>query len=274
MRTGIALGAALALVLPAAAAGAPMSVLYDLDSAVYEVVRPADGSPGLGPARGAHRQEPSSSHLFHGPRDAPYRVDKVDGRALAGMSAQRMAATLRAAIDGGCWHGGDFGCRSHLVFVDEITRLYHDGLPNPAARARPRPGPNSVARRLTRAMQILDVPSPHGGTYAGRVHFYVAPNMLSTMTAGRGTNYDLGRDGRPHFPTWRAVMPAFAKAGGVWLEMYHQNREPFTAREWRHGPKRFLRVFGRSGGRTDRVHSCSRGRRGARPDGCRRAATP
>jgi len=103
-------------------------------------------------------------------------------------------------------------------------------------------------------MQILDVPSPHGGTYAGRVHFYVAPNMLSTMTAGRGTDYDLGRDGRPHFPTWRAVMPAFAKAGGVWLEMYHQNREPFTARESRYGPKRFLRVFGRSGGRTDRVH--------------------
>ncbi len=252
---GIAVGAALALLAPAAAEAGPMSVLYDLDSAVHQLVRPADGSRGLGPSRGTYRQEPSSNHLFQGPSDAQHRVHKLDGRALTGMSSQRMAATLRRAVGSGCFRGGaDFGCRSHIVFVDEITRHYNDGLPNSVARPRPGPRPGSPGGRLSRAMRILDVPSPFGGTYASRVHFYVSPNMLATMAAGRGPNYDLGRDGRPHFPAWRAVMPALARAGGVWLEMYHQASGPFTAREWRFGPRRFLSVFRRSGGRADRVH--------------------
>lgn len=235
-----------------------MSVLYDLDPAVREVVRGSGGSPGLTHRRGAFRQEGSARHLFAGGRDARHRVGKLSGRELAGMSSHQMAAAMRRAIDGSCViRGRDYGCRSHLVFIDEINRLYHDGERNPAARLRAKIRPADPGAKLSYAMKLLDVPSPHGGTYAERVHFYVAPNMVSGMAKGRGPLRDLGRDGRPHFPTWRAVLPGLARGGGVWLEMYHfrgGSRTPFTAREWRVGPRAFDGLFRRAGGSTDRVH--------------------
>src|SRR5690348_12385994 len=86
LRTAAALGSALALgLLAVPAASAATSIIYDLDSAASAIVNPADGSPGLTPARGALRQEGSSGHLFGGAADAPYRIGKVNGAALANM---------------------------------------------------------------------------------------------------------------------------------------------------------------------------------------------
>src|SRR5438445_8227254 len=122
--TAIALGA---LAAPAAAA---TSIIYDLDPTASQIVRPADGSPGLGPARGALRQEGSSGHLFEGAADAPYRIGKVSGTALATMTVSQMAAALRHQIDDGCViDGRDYGCTSGLVAVDEIGNAFNDGPP-------------------------------------------------------------------------------------------------------------------------------------------------
>src|SRR5581483_4028904 len=95
------------------------------------------------------------------------------------------------------------------------------------------------------------------GTYASRVHFYVAPAVISSIGSGRGPNRNLGRDGHPHFPTWRGVMPALAMGGGVWLEMYHGTggaTTAFTAAEWRSWPSAFAALFARAGGASDDLH--------------------
>jgi hypothetical protein len=295
-RAALLAGAALALAIPASASAA-MSVLYDLDGPVRQIVDPTDGSRGLDGARGAFRQEGSSSHLFGGPADAAYRLGKVGGAALARMSPQGMAATLRANIDGCRIAGRDYGCESHLVAVDEIGARYDDGpVPSHPARrfagrraaraAGPPPAvplppvdPAGPGAKLARAMQLLDVPSPYGGTYASRVHFYVAPAVISSIGAGRGPNRNLGRDGWPHFATWRGVMPALARGGGVWLEMYHGHTgsaTAFTAAEWRRWPSAVVgRLLG-AGGNPAQVHflmartpSAPRGARGcAGPMAC------
>jgi hypothetical protein len=270
----IALGA---LAVPAAASAAT-SIIYDLDAAASAIVSPADGSPGLTPARGALRQEGSSGHLFGGAADAPYRIGKVNGASLANMSVSQMAAALRDQIDYGCViDGRDYGCTSGLVTVDEIGNQFNDG-PPPKAPARhftsrrqaraagppppvplPPVGPQSPGARFSRAMAILDtLPAPGGGSYASHVHVYLAPAAVAAIGTGRGPNHNLGRDGKPHFSTWRAVMPGLAKAGGVWLEMYHGSPggtvSAFTTAEWKTGPKDVLSVLASYGGGASRVH--------------------
>jgi hypothetical protein len=291
--TAIALGA---LAAPAAASAAT-SIIYDLDPAASQIVHPADGSPGLGPARGALRQEGSSGHLFQGAADAPYRIGKVSGAALATMTVSQMAAALRNQIDYGCViDGRDYGCTSGLVTVDEIGNAFNDG-PSPKAPARhftsrraaraagppppvplPPVDPQSAGARFSRAMAILDtLPAPGGGSYASHVHVYVAPAAVSAIGSGRGPNHNLGRDGKPHFSTWRAVMPGLARAGGVWLEMYHGSPggtvSAFTAAEWRTGPRDVVDVLSSFGGDVSRVHFMltETGMPAGAPSGC---ATP
>jgi hypothetical protein len=271
------LAALAALAAPAASHGA-MSVVYDVDAAASEIVDPSDGSPGVGPERGAYRQEGSSGHLFRGAADAPNRIGKVSGHAIATMTVAEIVAALREQIDGGCViDGRDYGCTSGLVAVDEIGNRFNDGPPpkapvrrfasRRAARAAGPPppvplppvDPFSAGARFTAAMAILDaIPAPGGGSYASRVHVYAAPAMVTAIGTGLGPNHNLGRDGKPHFSTWRGVMPGLARAGGVWLEMYHgspgRGVSAFSAAEWRSGPKDFAEVFTGFRGTASRVH--------------------
>ncbi len=267
-----AIGAGLAGAVPAGAQ--PMSLLYDRDPAVQAIVKPADGQRALGTDRGAYRQELSGGHLFGGPADAPFRVAKVNARELADLSASAIAARLRRAIDHGC---GAFGCASHLVSVDEAGASMSDGRP-PATPARrfasraaarragaypavplPPVDRTSLGARFSRAMAMLDRRSPYGGTYASRVNVFIAPAMSTAIAVGRGPHHNLGRDGKPHFTTWRAVMPGLARAGGLWLEMYHGSpgstgTSSMTAREWRTVVPSFLGVSSRYGGGWNQLH--------------------
>jgi hypothetical protein len=243
-RAALAVAALVAMAAPASASSM-MSILYDMDPFVRDIVQPADGSRGVDASRGAFRQEGSTSHLFGGDGDAPYRLGKVSAWDLKPLSADQIAARLRTQIDGGCTiDGRDYGCQSHLVTVDEIGSAFSD-------RA------GDLGMRLAQAMLLLEKPSPYGGTYASRVHFFVAPVVTSQFAAAKGRNHNLGRDGKPHFPTWQYAMSAMAHGGGAWLEMYHAKggvRRPFTAPEWRKGPRDFLELYTRAGGKPDRVH--------------------
>lgn len=268
---GAAIVASVACALPASAGA--MSILYDRDPAVQAIVTPTDGQRGLSPDRGAHRQEKSGGHLFYGPADAAYRVAKVNARDLKDLSAKQIASRLKVAIDHGC---GAFGCASHLVSVDEAGASMSDGPPpeapprrfasRAAARAAgpypsvplPPVDPDSLGARFSKAMAMLDRPSPYGGTYASRVHVYIAPAMSTAIAVGRGPHHNLGRDGKPHFTTWRGVMPGLARAGGLWLEMYHgspgSGTSAMTATEWRNVAPKFLSVSSRYGGGWDQLH--------------------
>lgn len=271
---------------PAAAADPPrLSFLYGPDSSVQPLIRPADGQTPLSIEDGARRQEPSGGHLFMGAADRRARVAKVSAREIRDLSAPRIARRLRAAIDDGC---GRFDCASGLVAIDELGARFSDGRvriryktvvvrgrrhrvvawndvvatrrgwrlvrgtpPLPAIR------PASPGARLSDAMRILGgMRFGDGGTYADRVHFYIAPAFVTSVGLGRGPHRTLGRDGLPHRTGWRGVMPALARAGGVWLEMYHGigGVTPFTEREWRAAPKGFVRYLRRFGGSQERVH--------------------
>jgi hypothetical protein len=240
-RLSVAAGLAVAagLCAPALAGGAT-SVLYDTDAAVTQIVRGAPGQPGLGAVRGALRQEPSTRGVL----GSRARVSKVSASELIGRNASEMAALLRQRIRSCVIRGRDYGCTSRLVFVDELTAAFND-----------RRGPRT-ASSLTAAMRMLNTASPYGGTWASRVHLYMAPNFTSAIAKGRGRQFNLGRDGKPHFPTWNRVMPALVLAGGVWLEMYHAagGFRSFTAREWRFGPSRVRTLLTRAGGDAGRLH--------------------
>jgi hypothetical protein len=287
--------AALGALAAPAAGNAAMSIVYDVDAAVSAIVRPADGSPGVGPARGAFRQEGSSGHLFGGAADASHRIGKVSGTALARMTTSEMARALRTQIDWGCViDGRDYGCTSGMVAVDEVGNAFNDG-PAPKAPSRhftsrrearaagppppvplPPVDPRSPGARFSAAMAVLDtLPAPGGGSYASRVHVYLGPAPVAAIGTGRGPNHNLGRDGKPHFSTWRAVMPGLARAGGVWLEMYHGSpggASAFTAAEWRTGPRDVSALFSSFGGDVARLHFMLTAT-GA-PPGARGCATP
>jgi hypothetical protein len=90
----------------------------------------------------------------------------------------------------------------------------------------------------------------------------------TAIAAGRGPERNLGRDGKPHRPSWRGVMPGLALAGGVHLQMYSgagRGTVSFDARTWRTVPPAFLGLFGRHGGRPGTVHFVFTG--GVRPAG-------
>ncbi len=198
--------------------------------------------------------------LFAGEADKPYRVDNVlAAELIKRRTGPRMAAFLRSRIDGDAcvFSGWRVDCRSGLVFVDEIDYRFAEAAPNlktPAWKARPgrrlpvyRPTVKGgqPGYELSRAMGILAAtPYRGGGTYAERVHFFIAPGVVSSVGVGRGPDQNLGRDGRPHFRSHQGVRSALQRAGGVWLEMYHfdhggRGLTAFTTNEWQAYPHRF-----------------------------------
>ena len=254
-RTILLAGAACAALAPCAPAAAqtPLVLVYDTDAGVHALVNPASG-PGLTPGRGALRQEPGPGGMLTGGDPTRFAVAKVSGADLEHMSPRAMASLLRARI-----RRGEHGAQAHLVTVDELGAPYADARPRRVVRGArlPRVSPRWPGSRFTQAMRLLDRPSPYGGTWASRVHVYLAPAVHSAIGAGRGTHRNLGRDGKPHFQSWRGLMPGLALAGGVHLQMYHgagANRFAFTATEWRTVPSAFVGLLGRYGGSASRVH--------------------
>lgn len=261
----IALTAAVAMALAGTASAAPMLVMYASPETNRAIVKP--GTSDALPLDGRlFVQEPNVGHLFAGDADKPYRLAGVSGKALlAAGTGPAMASLLKSRIDAdNCYFApwGYAGCQSHLVFVDEIDYRFAEKGPNlrhPAWRGRtsrnqpvrkfpnfiPRARPGQAGYELAKAMAILaNIPYPGGGTYAERVHFYIAPGVVTSIGVGRGRYHNLGRDRRPHFRSHEGLRGALQRAGGVWLEMYHFNaatrtRYPFNTYEWQVYPWRF-----------------------------------
>ncbi len=224
------------------------TVLYDLDAAVREVVDPLDGAAGLGHRRGALRQEPSTSGLFAADDDAA-RMAKVTEEDLHGLSADAIAELLREEID---------DSPAHLVAFDELTAHEADARGPVVKGGRiPPPDPSSPGAQFAQALISLDVPSPYGGTWASRVHVYIAPAVTSAMAIGRGPDRNWGRDGKARLRTYRTVMPGLARAGAIWIEAYHGRTlplTPFTVDEWTRAPAAFTAEYRRAGGDPSRLH--------------------
>ncbi|MSO44103.1 MAG: hypothetical protein EXQ74_02150 [Thermoleophilia bacterium] len=224
------------------------AVLYDMDTAVCEVVHPSDGATGLGHRRGALRQEPSTSGLFERDDDSAL-LDKVSERSLRALTAAEIATTIREAI---------IDAPGNLVGIDEVSPFASDPrAPVLKGGQVPATDPGMFGARFAAALTSLDTPSPYGGTWASRVHVYIAPAVSSAMAAGAGPDHNLGRDGKPHFPTYRTVLGGLAHAGAVWIEMYHGYTgaaTPFTVREWQRAPAAFVAEYAAAGGSVDRLH--------------------
>lgn len=206
-----------------------MSLLYVTDGGVRGIVGASETTRAL---PWLYRQEPSSSVPGAQLASNDQRMTKVSGAALAAAgSSAEMARILRAAVDRTCvTPAGVNTCGAHRVAVDDITPRFG------ALGAR-----SAVGRQLNEAMAHLErIPSPWGGSYASRVEFAVAPAVSTSVTAGLGPNRTLGRDGLVHRRDYRDVFSAMARAGGVWLEMYHFTLDRrmvlFTAAEWRDVP--------------------------------------
>jgi len=245
-----------------------LAMLYDLDSAVREVLHPSDGAAGLTGSQGARRQEPSTSGLF-GADDEQWKVGKVKLAEIIDMSTAEMIDVIQGAIE---------DSPSHVIGIDEVTTSAADpAAPNVKGARAPAPDPNSAGGRFAAALVALDTPSPYGGTWASRIHVYLAPAMTSAIAAGKGPDRNLGRDGRPHFRTYRAVLGGLSHVAGVWIEMYHglgaTMTSPFTVSEWRSAPAAVGAEFRRAGGDMSRLHMLVTGsetypRGGTLPAGC------
>lgn len=267
-------------------ASARMSIIYDEQDAVRTLTDPAGAGPAIGADRGAFRQDPGPGGIFDPQaRDAAYRIAKLPAAAIDGLSAEAMADRIQDEID-----DPEIPNTSGLVAIDEIGNRFNDGRVRItrtvksvrgkrirlAAGSRlivtkngyriergspplPAVSPASPGARLSVAMEMLAArPHPTGGTYADRVHLYIAPAFSTSIAMGRGPHHHLGNDGLPHRATWRGVMPALARAGGVWIEMYHsfggEGITPMTAREWRRVPAAFSGYAGRFGADAARMH--------------------
>lgn len=211
-------------------------------------------------------------------------LSKIDGRGLARLAtAQSMAARIRSEID-----SPSAQTTSGEVGIDEIGNAFRDpktpvskrafycngkklgvfptahsvrcsvrGWKLVKSRIQPAPpAPGSPAADLAGAMQILaDTEHPAGGSYADRVHLYMAPAVVTSIAAGRGQHFTQGRSGtKPIRRGWQGVGRAMALAGGVHVEMYHRPGSPVTSRVWRLGPPRIARYVSRFGGNPNRIH--------------------
>ena len=209
-----------------------MSILYATDPSVRDILGDSSQMPGL---PWLFRQEPSNS----GPGaqlgvDNSQRMTKLNGATLAKMPATRMIFALAKGVDRTCvTPAGINTCPAHLLAVDEIGAAFGR---DDANSGRP-PGAD-----LAVAMDILaKTPSPWGGSYASRIHFYLAPGVSTAIASGRGPAHNRGADGGVLWPDYSSVIGALSRAGGVWLEMYHypqrgSARTPFTSTEWRTVP--------------------------------------
>lgn len=263
--SALALGAAVAVfnVATPERADARLSVVYDTEDAAARIFT---GPGAVTPERGGLRQDPGRGGVFR-ENDSQWRLQKVDGKELATLSAEQMAAVLKEQVD-----TPSYGTiPSGYVGVDEVGNHFRD----PKVKVRykyvtvrgkrirvaahndvkitkhgykvikremtpPIPPATHPGSRLSRAMEILDeIPSPWGGSYASRVHFYLAPSFVTSIAEGRGPHFTQGRSGSiSKRPGWRGVVPGLARAGHVWMEMYNGDMSPATAKTWREAPKR------------------------------------
>ncbi len=210
-----------------------MSILYATDPSVRDILADSSQMPGL---PWLFRQEPSNS----GPGarlgvDNSQRMTKLNGASLAKMTSSQMFDALWKGVNRSCvTPAGINTCPAHLVAVDEIGAAF--------GRVEGDQGVNVPGYRLKSAMETLaQIQSPWGGSYASRIHFYLAPGVSTAIAAGKGPAHNLGADGKVHWPDYSSVIDAFTTAGGVWLEMYHyptrgSARTPFTSTEWRTVP--------------------------------------
>lgn len=282
----LALTAIAVVIVPSTATAARMSLVYDEVSAVRAITDPAGPGAPIGGDRGVLRQDPGPGGIFDpAGRDAAYRVAKLSAYEIADLAPEAMADRIQDEID-----APEHGNASGLVAIDEIGNRFNDGRVRitysiktvRGTRIRvssnnrlvvtktgyriergpvqlPVVSPDSPGARLSAAMELLAArPYPGGGTYAERVHLYVAPAFGTSIAAGRGPHRNLGNDGKPHRATWRGVMPALARAGGVWLEMYHSSPgtgiTTMSAREWRTVPAQFSSYGARFGVDPGRLH--------------------
>jgi len=214
-----------------------MSILYVTDPAAKEIL---GSSTGMRALPWLFRQEPSNSGgdaaLAGG---GTQRMWKVSGSALAAKpTADAMAAMLKAAVDRRCvTPAGVNTCGASRVGVDEIGSVF--GTPAGESDA------GSPGERLKNAMIALAKKSFQPGvSYASRIHFYVAPGVSTSISAGLGPNRTLGENGKEMRRNYSQVMSAMSRAGGVWLEMYNypergKARRPFSAADWRDVPTNF-----------------------------------
>ena len=210
-----------------------MSILYATDPSVRDILAGSSQMPGL---PWLFRQEPSNS----GPGarlgvDNSQRMTKLNGASLAKMTSSQMFDALWKGVNRSCvTPAGINTCPAHLLAVDEIGAAF--------GRVEGDQGVNVPGYRLKTAMETLArIQSPWGGSYASRIHFYLAPGVSTAIAAGRGPAHNRGADGEVKWPDYSSVIDAFATAGGVWLEMYHyptrgSARTPFTSTEWRTVP--------------------------------------
>lgn len=278
--------AALAALASPAAGSERMSILYDEQAPVRALTDPAGPGAPLTAERGAVRQDPGPGGIFDPQgRDDAFRIAKLSTSEIEDLSPEAMADRIQDEID-----DPEQPNSSGLVAIDEIGNTFNDGrvrimhstktvrgkrirvsTTNRLVVTRngyrivrgPAPlpvvSPASPGARLSVAMRLLSERAhPAGGTYAERVHLYIAPAFSTSIALGRGVHHHLGNDGKPHRATWRGVMPALARAGGVWIEMYHsyggQGISPMTAREWRVVPRVFSAYASRFGADPGRFH--------------------
>lgn len=268
-----------------AGAAARMSILYDEQEPVRVLTDPSGPGAPIDAARGAFRQDPGAGGIFDPQgRDAAHRIAKLPAHEIDGLAPEAMADRIQDEID-----DPEHPNTSGLVAIDEIGNRFNDGSVRITYSFRtvrgtrirvasnnrlvvtrtgyriqrgpaplPRVSPDSAGSRLATALQILsERPHPAGGSYAERVHLYIAPAFSTSIAMGRGPHHHLGNDGKPHRATWRGVMPALALAGGVWIEMYHSAGGAPTAmstREWRVVPSVFTAYAGRFGADATRLH--------------------
>ncbi len=261
-----------------------MSILYATQFEVRQIVGPGAG-PAITGDRGVFRQDPGIGGMFdpHG-RDDRFRMGKVSDHDLESLSAEAMADLIQRESD-----HPRVPNATGLVAIDEVGNPFNDGRVATTYRwvtvrgkkirvashnrivitpkgwrlvrgsaALPALKPDSLGARFSDAMRILaQRPHPAGGTYADRVHVYVAPAFSSSIAEGRGPHRHLGNDGKPHRATWRAVMPGLALSGGVWLQMYHykgRTLSTMSAKLWRTIPADFTSYGRRFGLAPERVH--------------------
>lgn len=278
--------AAVAVSPAIASADGRMSILYDEQGPVRALTDPAGPGTPITAERGAFRQDPGVGGIFDPQgRDSAFRIGKVSASEIEDLSPEAMADFIQDEVD-----DPEHPNSSGLVAIDEIGNAFNDGrarITYSYVRVRgkrirvssmnrivvtkrgwrvkrgtaPLPviSPGSPGARLSAAMTILAArPHPAGGTYAERVHLYIAPAFSTSLAAGRGRHRHLGNDGKPHRATWRGVMPALARAGGVWIEMYHHSRavgvHSLTAKEWRTVPKAFASYAATFGVDRSRLH--------------------
>jgi hypothetical protein len=278
--------AALAVSPAVASADARMSILYDEQDPVRVLTDPSGPGAPLTAERGVFRQDPGAGGIFDPRgRDGAFRIGKVSASEIVYLSPEAMADFIQDEID-----DPEHPNSSGLVAIDEVGNSFNDGrakitysyvtvrgkkirvssMNRIVVTAKgwrvkrgtaplPKILPESPGARLSAAMSILAArPYPGGGTYAERVHLYIAPAFSTSLAAGRGPHRHLGNDGKPHRATWRGVMPALARAGGVWIEMYHHSRaagvHSLTAKEWRTVPKAFASYAATFGVDRSRLH--------------------